>query len=54
MRREKIGIAVTKLPKMGGGGENYGNQVAVIVREEREIFDRNFGMLKKKNCGIEN
>ena len=28
--------------------KNYGNQVAEIVREEREIFNRNFGMPKKK------
>ena len=68
MRREKIGIVATKLPKMRGkkkkkkncGNQvpengrkkkkkkNYGNQVAEIVREEREIFNRNFGMPKKK------
>ena len=68
MRREKIGIVATKLPKMRGkkekekrivptklpkmGGKkkkkNYSNQVAEIVREEREIFNRNFGMPKKK------
>ena len=28
--------------------KNYSNQVAEIVREEREIFNRNFGMPKKK------
>ena len=67
MRREKIGIVATKLPKMRGKKKkkkelcqpscrkweekkkrNYSNQVAEIVREEREIFNRNFGMPKKK------
>ena len=49
MRREKIGIVATKLPKMRGKKKkNCGNQVVEIVREEREIFNRNFGMPKKK------
>ena len=50
-KKKKKRIVATKFPKMGGKKKkkkNYGNQVAEIVREEREIFNRNFGMPKKK------
>ena len=51
MGEDLIGILATKLPKMGEKEKrkkNYDNQVAEILREEREIFNRNFGMPKKK------
>ena len=59
MGEDLIGILATKLPKMGEKEKrkkNYDNQVAEIFREEREIFNRNFGMPKKKKkiCGTEN
>ena len=48
LERKKPTIA-TKLPKMREKRKkNYDNQVAEILREEREIFNRNFGMPKKK------
>ena len=42
MLERKKAIVATKLPKMRGG-EICGNQVAKIVGEEREKFNRNFG-----------
>ena len=47
----KKAIVATKLPKMWGGGGICGNQVAEIVGEEREIFNRNFGNQVAKKGG---
>ena len=50
MLERKKAIVATKLPKMLGG-VICGNQVAEIVGEEREIFNRNFGNQVDKNGG---